>query len=192
MTTKDKILDVVVSYIKQGVISSISLAQIASDADVGKSTLYEYFKSKDEMIVETYQYLIKEYEKILLSPLTKTTYQDMMIEQLEHILTVMTEATTLMQTIMSQGQMTIFEIPKCMETSMITMKQKIDERFKFIFDQGIIEDKIRFTNPNPYLKHLIQAMMTGLMIQYVNKEIEISKEALLHLIFHQIQKLILG
>jgi AcrR family transcriptional regulator len=190
MTTKDKILSVVVSYIKQGKINSLSISQIALEAEVGKSTLYEYFKSKDEMILETYKYLIQAYEMILLEPLKETSYKKMLIEELSHILSVMTEATILMQIIMSQGKMQLSEIPICLEESMVSMKRKLDERFSIIFDQGIKEKEIININPHPYLKNLIQAMMTGLMIQYVHKEISIDKEGLLELIYEQIGNLI--
>jgi AcrR family transcriptional regulator len=190
MTTKDKILSVVVSYIKLGKINQLSTSQIALEAEVGKSTLYEYFKNKDEMIIETYKYLIHQYECILLKPLKETTYKKMLIEELSQILTVMTEATHLMQTIMSHGQMQLSEIPMCLESSMVSMKKKLDERFKIIFDQGILEKEIKSINPHPYLRNMIQAIMTGLMIQYVHKEIEIDEEGLLELIFEQIENLI--
>ena len=142
------------------------------------------------MIEETYKYLLKEYEIILLKPLVEKTYKNMLIEELRHILTVMKEANLLMQTIMSQGQMSSFDIPKCTKTAMAEMKEKLDDRFKMIFSQGMIENEITSISSHPYLRHLIQALMTGLMIQFVHQEIDITEDDLLELIYEQIQQLI--
>ena len=48
--TKDKILDCTIEMLKAGNIDTISMSKIASSANIGKSTIYEYFSSKEELV----------------------------------------------------------------------------------------------------------------------------------------------
>ena len=48
--TKDKIIDCTVEMLKAGDIDTISMSKIASNANIGKSTIYEYFPSKEELV----------------------------------------------------------------------------------------------------------------------------------------------
>jgi AcrR family transcriptional regulator len=66
-TTRDKILDATISYIKQEPnLSQVSISDIAAKADIGKSTVYEYFENKHALIEEAYSYLLDKYQNILL------------------------------------------------------------------------------------------------------------------------------
>ena len=96
MSTKDKILEVVVDFIKSRTpIESITLSKVAKQADIGKSTVYEHFSNKEEMIKETYQFLLDEYSKILFEDISETTFKEALFKQLNHILIVMKEATVI-------------------------------------------------------------------------------------------------
>ena len=48
--TKDKILDCTIEMLKAGDVDTISMSKIASSANIGKSTIYEYFPSKEDLI----------------------------------------------------------------------------------------------------------------------------------------------
>ena len=47
-------------------INSITISQIASTANVGKGTIYEYFKNKDEIVFEIIRLFIEQHQKIIL------------------------------------------------------------------------------------------------------------------------------
>ena len=48
-------------------LSAMKMQEIAAEADVGKSTLYEYFKSKEELLMATMSYCLQQ-EVELLGP----------------------------------------------------------------------------------------------------------------------------
>ena len=48
--TKNKILDCTIEMLKAGDIDTISMSKIASNCNIGKSTIYEYFPSKEELV----------------------------------------------------------------------------------------------------------------------------------------------
>jgi AcrR family transcriptional regulator len=47
-------------------INSITISQIALTANVGKGTIYEYFKNKDEIVFEIIRLFIAQHQKIIL------------------------------------------------------------------------------------------------------------------------------
>ena len=48
--TKDKILDCTIEMLKAGDMDTLSMSKIAAKAEIGKSTIYEYFPSKEELV----------------------------------------------------------------------------------------------------------------------------------------------
>jgi len=61
--------------ILQNGISHITISQIAKAAGIGKGTVYEYFKNKDEIVFELVEILMQEHNKqkeLELSKLTST------------------------------------------------------------------------------------------------------------------------
>lgn len=185
-TTKDRILSAVVSYIKEGLTDQISLAKIASDAEIGKSTVYEHFKSKEEMIEETYRYLLSQYESILLKDISEMTFKGAFIEQLERNLIVMEDARTIMDMLMNHHADQFYKFGKSLEPKVLELQSKIASRFESIMKLGVIEGIIAPRIPKPYDRYVIQAIMTGLMFQYVNQKMEIERDQLLELIYQEV------
>ncbi len=48
--TKNKILDCTIEMLKSGDMDTLSMSKIATKAEIGKSTIYEYFSSKEELV----------------------------------------------------------------------------------------------------------------------------------------------
>jgi len=185
MTTKEKILEVVINHIKEGTINQVSLMNIAQAADIAKSTLYEYFSSKDDMIEQTYRYMLTHYEHRLLKPLKSHHYKAMFIEQLNEMIDITLEASKIMEAIMSSSNTEWMQLPSCMHETMKTMKSKVDQRFNEIFQKGINEGVLEINNHSPYLKHVLKAMMSGLLMQYVHDQLALSKQEFIEfLILH--------
>jgi len=56
--TKNKILDCTIEMLKAGDIDTISMSKIASNCNIGKSTIYEYFPSKEELVKQALKRVI--------------------------------------------------------------------------------------------------------------------------------------
>lgn len=188
-TTKDKLIQVLVSHIKAGVnLNDLSLSQIATEAEIGKSTVYEHFASKEAMISDTYAYLLKSYEAILLEPISQTTFKAAFIEQLSRILTVMKDAKVIMDAIMNN---TFDQIPNLKpehQCLIETIQHSMGKRFEQIIKMAIDTNEIDIKNIKPYSKHVIQALISGILLQYVKNEIDMSEQAVCDMIFEQILK----
>jgi AcrR family transcriptional regulator len=106
-TTKEKILDAVISYIKQPLdLNQVSISDIAKKAEIGKSTIYEYFDNKSALIEETYLHLLKNYEKTLMQDIASLEFESALKKQLTWILNVIEDAKNIMEVIM-RGQIDI-------------------------------------------------------------------------------------
>ncbi|MBE0700534.1 MAG: TetR family transcriptional regulator, partial [Acholeplasmataceae bacterium] len=102
-STKDKILGVVIEYIKNDTsYEKITLSKVAKSANIGKSTVYEYFGSKDELIEETCRFLLMHYQAILFGTLEAATFEAAFREQIKKILLVMKDAQNIMEIILNK------------------------------------------------------------------------------------------
>lgn len=186
MSTKDKILSAVITHIKEGDnLEQITISKIAAEAEIGKSTVYEHFSSKEDMVSETYIYLLNHYESILMSDIQNMDFKTAFIEQVEKILFVMKDAKIIMEAIMNYNQAAFIHHGKQLETCATDLRDKMKDRFISIFKLGIIEGVLEPKVPKPYTPYVIQALISGLLFQYVNEAIDISEEELYELIYDQ-------
>ncbi len=58
---KDNLFISIASAIQEKGLNNVTMEQIASNAGLSKSSLYNYFQNKDEMLTETVNKLVKEY-----------------------------------------------------------------------------------------------------------------------------------
>lgn len=190
LQTKDRIIEVVIEYIKQDIdVSQVSLSEIAKKADIGKSTVYEYFENKEQLICDTYLYMLTEYEKKLFKPLVKQTFKSAFVEQIERILNAMKNAKNLVETIFSQQKHISYMNDKLIDQRLKEIKDKMEERFLDIFTQGVmqgvIEQDIEYQKTRGYV---IQALITGLLFQFINEQMDIDEKALLDLVYEEVLK----
>jgi AcrR family transcriptional regulator len=183
LTTKERILSAVVDYIKDDTnLESITLSKIAEKAQIGKSTVYEHFSSKEELIVDTYQYLLEYYRSILTKDLSGLSFKAQFIEQVRNILTVMMDAKTIIDGIMNNKD-TLVNIGKTVEEKVTCIQQEMEQRFLTIFTKGVEEGIIPLQQPKPFQANVIQAIISGLLYQYANHMITIEKDELYELIY---------
>lgn len=190
LTTKDKILEATVSYIKnEANLSQVSISDIARKADIGKSTVYEYFDTKETLIKQTYLYLLDKYEKTLLSHIREVSFKKALMDQLSNILLVMEDAKVIMEVIMNaHSEVSFVQFDQC-SRKIRGIQAKMTDRFNEIFMMGIEEQAIKPAN-KPYTPHIVQAIISGLMFQFVDGKIDISRENLLTLISDELIRVI--
>lgn len=189
-TTRDKILDSVISFFKEEPsLSQVSMAQIAERANIGKSTVYDYFETKDALIEETYLYLLDKYQSTLLKDIDLVDFKTAMLEQLSLTLDVVEDAKMIMEAIMtSQNEMLIFNYKHC-SRKINEIQKLMEKRFNSIFALGIQEKNIK-VNISKYTPNIIKALISGLMFQYTDEKIDIDRQGLLDLIYHELLKVL--
>ena len=183
-TTKRKILDAAVAFLKdQASYEQITLSKIAHAADIGKSTVYEHFANKESLIEETFMHLLRQYENKVFEPLDTEVFKQAFNIQIRRLLMIMKDAKNITNAIFNHPQEAMPAVNSmCMQESMRTFQQRINERFKEIFLLGINEGVVHIKGEQPYRQHVLAAIVSGLLYQYVNQEMDITEDALIDLI----------
>lgn len=65
MTKKEQILQSTIRIIGKEGLHAVTMSNIAKDADIGKSTIYEYFDSKDDLIREATVYFARGFVQLV-------------------------------------------------------------------------------------------------------------------------------
>lgn len=187
--TKHRIIQVLVEHIKQGNnLNELSLSKIAQEAEIGKSTLYEHFKNKEEMISSTYAYLLEQYKQILLQPIEMTTFKRTFTIQIERILCVMKDAKSIMDAIMNIQLEGIPTLKQEHQALMETIQVEMNLRFIEIMKLAIDSHEIDPTKLHPHVKYVIQALISGLLLAYIKEDMNLSDEGICELIYNQVLK----
>ena len=188
-STKDKIIQVLVEHIKQGSnLNDLSLSKIAHEAEIGKSTVYEHFKSKEDMISSTYAYLLNQYKSILLEPIEMVNFKSSFKAQILRILFVMRDAKNIMDAIMD---IQLDGIPSLKQEHQILMENiqiEMNARFIEIMKLGIQSGEFDPTKMNPYAKYIIQSLISGLLLSYLKEDMGLSEDGITNLIYNQVLK----
>lgn len=189
--TKDKIIQVLVEHIKQGTnLNEISLSKVAQEAEIGKSTVYEHFKNKEEMISSTYAYLLHKYQQILLEPIVMASFKEAFIAQIKRILCVMSDAKSIMDAIMNTQLDGIPSLNLEHQKLMENIQEQMNLRFTDIMTLGIQSNEIQVQNITSFTKNIIQALISGLLLQYVKGEMDLNDDGICELVFNQVLKAI--
>lgn len=190
MQTKDKIIKTMIDFIKEDKdISQVSLSEIAKKAEIGKSTVYEYFFNKDELVSDTYMFMFNYYENLLTRPLKSQNFKDAFIEQVKMMLDAMKDAKNIIETIMNKHHQINYPNQATFDQKVEKIKSRMEERFLSIFKMGIEQQVI--TPPFRQDKtrgYVIQALINGLLFQYIDEQTDLSEDELLNLIFDEVIK----
>ncbi|ERJ12629.1 TetR/AcrR family transcriptional regulator [Haloplasma contractile] len=142
-----KILNAVIDIIKtDGINSGIKMSTIATKADIGKGTIYEYFKNKDAVITETLIYLIDLGKQNILFDTSNLSlnFEDTLSYFIERLLKSITRNGSLYNLFAHQkiGNILNEEMKLKIHQKMIEMKHEFRVLFKEILELGIKENKI--------------------------------------------------
>jgi len=79
MSRKAEILDALIDIFKaKGIQSDFTISELARKVDIGKSTIYEYFSTKDEILTEA---LLRIFQTAIESITKRTVNPDLSFEQ---------------------------------------------------------------------------------------------------------------
>ncbi|MCU0105666.1 TetR/AcrR family transcriptional regulator [Acholeplasma vituli] len=187
--TKDRIIRVLVEHIKQGNnLNELSLSKIAQEAEIGKSTVYEHFKSKEDMISSTYAYLLNQYKTILLEPIEMKDFKASFKAQILRILFVMRDAKNIMDAIMDIQLDGIPSLKQEHQALMENIQTEMNARFIEIMKLGVHSKEFNPSSMNPYAKYIIQSLISGLLLSYLKEDMGLTEDGITDLIYNQVLK----
>ena len=178
MSTKDKIVDTVIELLQQNVkYEEISMTMVAEKVGIGKSTIYDYFNTKSELlIVSVYKYIKILEQNLLDFDLNEYNFHDAFIEQLNKFLNNNITPDFALAFITDHKTLFTDDLNK-VGLYLNNIQNKISNRFIDIFQKGI-EEKIIKINNTENIEYLLNSMILGAIavkcrLNQENKDINI-------------------
>ena len=172
MSRKNEILTTVKDLmLREGIDSTFTMSSLAGRLDIGKSTIYEYFQNKDEILKEAFLMIVEEYvEEILkFDDLDLYTFEDAIKLQLRKLMSKAYLSRMTIETFTSEH---IHQLPPMykdeLQAKMEEIKGKMAERFIYLFkkavDEGIANREKLEEN-----EAMVGSLVVGAIFKYIDE-----------------------
>jgi len=193
LNRREQILNELIKTFKQrGFNSDFTMSELAEKVNIGKSTIYEYFGNKDDIIkAAILEYVHKSIQTVDVSEETKDmNFEDSFKRQLDVLLSVASESRYLLDAL-APGF--VQKLPESMKEEMKQMVEKtrdrIQERFTSFFIKGIAEGVIR--NDNMMNKgYVVTSLVIGTIITFSGRQVPLAKEVVIEDVYQAILTLL--
>lgn len=172
MSRREEILVAVLEIFEsKGVSSDFTMTELASKLDIGKSTIYEYFKTKEEILTNAITYMIELVTKDILQRTenNELLFEEYLKSELAYLFDVATNSHILMS---SMSPKIKFEMSdECKEelrNRMMNVNVFYKEKFNNIFLKGIKEGIIP-AELDEYDDALITSIVAGSIVRISNR-----------------------
>ena len=192
MNRKDEILGAVISKIQEeGFSTDLTISQIAKKVDIGKSTIYEYFKTKDDIFKEALLKISSDSINAIISVdnIESMSFEEAFKVQFKKILEVSYKSRLIYQVFSKDF---IHRMPSSIKEDLKQRisgtRETIENRFMMIFIKGTEEGLLR-KNINPSKSLVFSSLIVGAIFRYSNSTVEISLDNFVDEIYKTIVKL---
>lgn len=176
MNRKEEILNAVINgFHQEGFTMDLTLSQIAKKVSIGKSTLYEYFKNKEEMYTEAILLMINSSIEVSLHVEGIETYsfEKAFKLQLASLLNVACNSRMMMEMFTKNFMDKLpdsikVDLQKVMESA----KVLVTERFVLIFTKGIQEGVLK-PNIEQIRIEVITSIIVGAVVRFSDKTLKL-------------------
>lgn len=148
------IFHAVISLIEENVdVNSMKVSDITNRAGIGKGTAYEYFSSKEEMVIKAIIWAAgSETDKILEMLSGKNTMEEQILTVMDFIMTEMSDKKCNIQLLKIQGHSCEIKetLQKEFEKSELIQKS-MEKVIDVIIEQGRRENRIACSMKRPYI-----------------------------------------
>ncbi len=169
MSTKNRIIETVEKQLSRDFnYDNISMSAIAEEIGIAKSTIYEYFSSKKQMMIEVTMHLFEDIiNKIISFPIDGLTFKECFLKQMDAIIDMALKSKATVELIQKN---TITEDIKenhniCENAKLFF--NKIYIRIYNILCKGVEEGTIKFSGDQDFAE-IYFGFLIGNIYNYVN------------------------
>lgn len=192
MSRKEQIIEAVIDkFREEGFSTELTMTEIAKTVDIGKSTIYEYFKSKDDVIKNA---LIRMTDKGIdrifnIENIETMKFDEAFKAQIIVLYQIACESRMMFEVFSndfkSQLPQAIQEDLKC---RMHEVKDLIEQRFIMIMIKGVREGIISM-NQDPLAINVISGLVIGSMLRYSDTDIDLDLHDFVDKVYEAVVKL---
>ena len=176
LARKDEILDALIAiFRKQGIESDFTMSQLAKEVNIGKSTIYEYFKTKDEVLQQAIIRVVDEaVDSIHNREIIEGDFEEQFKSELYTLFNIAFNSRFLINLITPGFKRQMKENHRREMTDKVQGISKFYKaRFMSIFMKGVMENKL-----NPVLLEennlVVTSMVIGSIMSLANANVEIA------------------
>jgi len=170
-----------------------TMQEIAEEAGIGKGTIYEYFRSKEELFSAVFRYWTDRFKKEISQRLEGITNpRERIAACIDATLAVYHQSEELLELffgLAAEGLLRENELP--IKQEMEWMYREFRHLFAGLIEEGIRQGMFRPVDA-PYIAALFIGMMDGLLLQYVVSgkrfDLERAVEQMKELVYRSLQK----
>lgn len=177
MTKKDAILEEVLELIHENASQKFTMKNLAEQLNRSKSSLYEYFSSKDEMITEALEHLIETNVKVIIRSNEDSPFRTRLKSYFLRYM-VLVENKRMLQNMVYHPDINTLPIPlqKQLQEKIFNAQHEVSQYFWAIMDKGL-EEQILTGPISAERKLVLRSMMLGSMIEFSHFSLPLDKEA---------------
>lgn len=193
MSRRDQIIDAAIEvFTAKGFAADFTMSSLAKSLDIGKSTIYEYFENKDDIIKEAiFKYMENRFEQVKdLFYVEASSFEEAFKKQLKALLCVASESRALIETL-SPGffrklpENVQKEVRVKMEQSRDTLQKGFVSIFTRAAQEGIISSDI-----NPYQSMVVTSMVVGSIMLFSDSRNQVDVDSFVDEIYRSALKLL--
>ena len=175
-STKEKIIEAVIETLNENFnYDEFSMSKIADKVGIGKSTIYEYFDSKSDLLIETIKGIVDLYIKqILINDLTSLNFHDAFVMQILDIIKCDFNKNAVFH-IFTQLDLVVKVKEEEIKEKMEDAKKTVLERFAYIFHKGV-EEGIITASYDAKTEALISGLLSTMICRQINNSIGTNEE----------------
>ncbi len=175
MNRREEILGAVLDIFRsKGMNGDFTMTELASKLDIGKSTIYEYFKTKDEILSNALMHMIELSTNAILNrtnDISNLTFEEAFKAELSYLFTLAEDSHLLMEAISpKKGPMIPENCKGELKARMREVSKDYKEKFGNIFLKGI-EEGLFLREFNEYDEALITSLVAGSIVRFSNKDL---------------------
>ena len=170
LARREEILDALVDIFReQGIGSDFTMSRLAKEVNIGKSTIYEYFKTKEDIVQQAISRVIDQAVEVIYGePVKETNFEDMFKNELQRLYEIAQGSRFLFNLISpSDNKVMSTECQNDIRVKINKVRDFYLTRFQHIFTQGIMEGLL---NPQTLLENqmIITSIIIGNIMQLAN------------------------
>ena len=192
MNRKDQIIEaVILKFQEEGFSTDLTITEIAKSVNIGKSTVYEYFKSKDDVIKEA---LLKMSEVntdriINIENIESMKFEEAFKVQLIILFKIASESRMMFEVFSKDFQN---QLPPAIQGELIEkmheVKELIEQRFILIMIKGVTEGLI-LMDQDPLSINVISGLVVGSMLRYSDTDVNLDLHQFVDRVYEAVIKL---
>lgn len=192
MARRDEIIDALIEIFRQeGLSSDFTIKELAEKVNIGKSTIYEYFKTKDEILQEAVCRVVdKSVDEIQNAELVDGTFEDQIKSEFIRLFNIAKNSRFLFSLVSPNSKMVSNVHANELKPRIKGIQKLYQDRFQAIFTKGIMEKVIK---PELVLENqlIIYSLVTGSIMTLANSNIEVSSNVDIHKYIDKVYKTII-